>query len=70
MLDTFTQLGGDSLLTFKLLEECLEKLHAQPDVTQLLTGTVRDVAVSIRAARATPGPTYRDTDAYAGEISP
>ena len=50
MLDTFTQLGGHSLLAFQLLDECLAKLHAQPDATELLAGTVRDVATSIRAA--------------------
>jgi hypothetical protein len=54
VLDTFTQLGGHSLLTFKLLDECLEKLHARPDPTELLTGTVREVAASMRAARQLP----------------
>jgi amino acid adenylation domain-containing protein len=53
-LDTFAQLGGHSLLTFKLLDECLENLHARPGVTELLTGTVREVAASIRAARTLP----------------
>jgi amino acid adenylation domain-containing protein len=55
MLDTFTGLGGDSLLALRMVEECLDRLHAQPDVARLFTGTVRDVAMSIRAARATPG---------------
>lgn len=54
VLDKFAQLGGHSMLAFHLLDECMENLHAQPDVTELLTGTLRDVAVSIRAARATP----------------
>ncbi len=54
VLDNFGQLGGHSLLAFRLLDECMEKLHAQPDVTELLAGTVRDVAASIRGAR-TPG---------------
>jgi len=51
VLDTFGELGGHSLLAFKLLDECLATLHAQPGVTDLLVGTVRDVAASIRAAR-------------------
>lgn len=55
VLDTFTQLGGHSLLAFRLLDECKAKLHAQPAVTELLRGTVRDVAASIRAARTRPG---------------
>jgi acyl-coenzyme A synthetase/AMP-(fatty) acid ligase len=50
--DNFAQLGGRSLQAFRLLDECLENLHAKPDVTDLLTGTLRDVAVSIRATRA------------------
>lgn len=51
MLDTFTQLGGHSLLAFKLLDECEREFGAKPEVTELLTGTVRDVAASLRAAR-------------------
>jgi amino acid adenylation domain-containing protein len=54
VLDTFIQLGGHSLLSFELLDECLENLHARPDLTKLLTGTVREVAGSIRAARQWP----------------
>ncbi len=49
VLDNFMQLGGHSLLAFRLLDECTEKLHAKPQVSELLSGTVRDVAVSIRA---------------------
>jgi amino acid adenylation domain-containing protein len=52
MLDSFTSLGGHSLLAFRLLDECADQLGAQPDVSELLTGTVRDVARSIRAAQA------------------
>ncbi|WP_320069473.1 non-ribosomal peptide synthetase [Micromonospora sp. RTGN7] len=52
VLDTFGQLGGHSMLAFTLLGECQEKMHAQPDVAELLGGTVRDVAASIRARRA------------------
>jgi amino acid adenylation domain-containing protein len=53
VLNTFLQLGGNSLLSFRLLDTCQEELRAQPDVTELLTGTIRDVARSIRA-RTTP----------------
>lgn len=53
VLDTFTQLGGDSTVAFQLLDECLAKLGARPDVTELLGGTIRDVAASIRAYRFT-----------------
>ncbi|MEO3808380.1 non-ribosomal peptide synthetase [Sphaerisporangium sp. B11E5] len=52
VLDTFAALGGHSLLAFKLLDECLEKLHVRPDVTVLLGGSVRDVAASIQATLA------------------
>ena len=48
VLDTFVQLGGHSLLTFRLLDECRATLGAEPDVTQLLNGTLRDVAATIR----------------------
>jgi hypothetical protein len=48
MLDTFVQLGGHSLLAFKLVDECRTTLHAMPDVAQLPTSTLRDVAASIR----------------------
>jgi amino acid adenylation domain-containing protein len=57
VLDTFADLGGHSLLAFRLMDECVAKLHAKPEVAELLAGTVRDVAVSIRAARATPATT-------------
>ncbi|WP_433654873.1 non-ribosomal peptide synthetase [Nocardia sp. CA-128927] len=49
VLDTLTQLGGNSMLAFKLLEEFVTSLHAQPDIKVLLSGTVRGVADSIRA---------------------
>jgi amino acid adenylation domain-containing protein len=55
VLDNFAQLGGHSLLAFQLLDECKQRLDAGPDVAELLTGTLRDVAVSIRAVRATRG---------------
>ena len=48
VLDTFVQLGGHSLLTFRLRDECQASLRAAPDMTELLNGTVRDVAATIR----------------------
>ncbi|WP_431873297.1 non-ribosomal peptide synthetase [Amycolatopsis sacchari] len=50
VLDTFAQLGGHSLLAFQLLDACEEAFGAKPDVTELLTGTLRDVAASLREA--------------------
>ncbi|MFG2404359.1 amino acid adenylation domain-containing protein [Streptomyces brevispora] len=55
VLDTFVQLGGHSLLTFRLLDECKTTLRAEPDMTQLLHGTLRDVAAAIRGTRI-PSP--------------
>jgi hypothetical protein len=54
MLDTFVQLGGHSMLTFRLLDECKATLHAAPDVTELLHGTLRDVAATIRGGWRPP----------------
>jgi hypothetical protein len=48
VLDKFVQLGGHSMLAFQMLDECKAVLRATPDVTTLITGTVRDVATSIR----------------------
>jgi acyl-coenzyme A synthetase/AMP-(fatty) acid ligase len=48
VLDTFSQLGGHSMLAFRLLDECKANLHAAPDMTRLLSGSLRDVAASIR----------------------
>jgi amino acid adenylation domain-containing protein len=61
-LDTFAQLGGHSLLAFKVLDECVENLHARPDAAEVLGGTVRDVAASIRAARGSPDANPRGPD--------
>jgi amino acid adenylation domain-containing protein len=51
MLDSFVALGGHSLLAFQLLDECETVLGVKPDVIRLLTGTVGEVAESIRSAR-------------------
>ncbi|MEU8511574.1 amino acid adenylation domain-containing protein [Kitasatospora sp. NPDC048722] len=57
VLDTFLQVGGHSMLTFRLLDECKATLRAEPDMTQLLHGTLRDVAATIRT---TTIPSPRD----------
>ncbi|MGW4393647.1 non-ribosomal peptide synthetase [Amycolatopsis nivea] len=51
MSDTFAQLGGHSLLAFKVLEECEQAFGAKPGVVELLSGTVREVAASLRGPR-------------------
>jgi amino acid adenylation domain-containing protein len=53
MLDTFVALGGHSMLTFRLRDECEATLRAAPDMTKLLHGTLRDVAATIRRNRWT-----------------
>jgi amino acid adenylation domain-containing protein len=55
VLDSFIQLGGHSLLAFQLLDSCMEDLHVNPDVKKVLTGTLRDVAASIRVAEGGEG---------------
>jgi len=50
VLDTFAELGGHSILTLRLREECESTLQAAPDMTVLLDGTLRDVAATIRGA--------------------
>jgi amino acid adenylation domain-containing protein len=66
VLNTFAELGGNSLLSFKVLDECLTDLHLRPDAAEVLRGTVRDVAASIRAARQSPDEAGR-LPAPAGE---
>jgi hypothetical protein len=48
VLDTFVELGGHSILTFRLRDECQAILRTAPDLTKLLDGTLRDVAATIR----------------------
>jgi amino acid adenylation domain-containing protein len=50
--DNFTQLGGHSMLAAQLLEECAQGLHAKPDATVVVTGTIREVADSVRTRLA------------------
>jgi amino acid adenylation domain-containing protein len=61
VLDTFAQLGGDSVLAFKLLDECAGRLPARPDVTTVLTGTLREVAASVRVAGNGAGAPVEET---------
>lgn len=49
-LDNFTALGGHSVLAFQLLDACVERLPAKPDVVTVFTGTLREVAESVRLA--------------------
>jgi amino acid adenylation domain-containing protein len=56
MLDTFVELGGHSMLTFRLRNECEATLRASPDMTELLHGTLRDVAATIRGGGCPPEP--------------
>lgn len=68
MLDTFVQLGGHSMLTFRLLEECRTTLRAEPDVTELLHGTLREVAASIRGRTKVPVTAGRETEDGFGHL--
>ncbi|MFY1652843.1 non-ribosomal peptide synthetase [Solwaraspora sp. WMMB762] len=54
VLDTFGELGGHSMLVFRLLDECRAALHAVPDPTMVLTATLRDVASSIHPPTTVP----------------
>jgi amino acid adenylation domain-containing protein len=54
VLDTFVELGGHSILTFRLRDECQATLRAAPDLTKLLDGTLRDVAATIRGEGRPP----------------
>lgn len=55
MSDTFSRLGGDSVQAFRLLDLLDEQLSAAPDVATLLTGTVRDVAATLRSGPGRAG---------------
>ena len=52
VLDTFAGLGGHSLLAFTVIDACVAELRVKPEVLKLLTGSVREVAESIREGRA------------------
>jgi amino acid adenylation domain-containing protein len=59
MLDTFARLGGHSMLAFQMLDECQQQLRAKPAAATLFSGTVREVAASIRAAMSDGGTSVR-----------
>lgn len=48
--DTFSRLGGHSVLAFAVLDECERRFGAKPDLRDLLGGTIQDVARSLRPA--------------------
>ncbi|MEV1143557.1 condensation domain-containing protein [Micromonospora sp. NPDC049799] len=53
--DSFFDLGGHSLLVFKLIEECASELGLRPSVQDVFTGPkVRDLAATLGAAQAAP----------------
>lgn len=54
VLDTFGELGGHSLLAIELLDACERSLGARPALVAVFTGTIRDVAASIRDAVPAP----------------
>lgn len=66
VLDTFVALGGHSMLTFRLRDECEAALRAAPDLTELLHGTLRDVAATIRGGERPPGTKSSVTAGTAG----
>jgi acyl-coenzyme A synthetase/AMP-(fatty) acid ligase len=66
MLDTFVALGGHSMLTFRLRDECEVTLRAAPDLTELLHGTLRDVAATIRGGGRPPETKVSVTAGTAG----
>ncbi|WP_432056828.1 non-ribosomal peptide synthetase [Streptomyces sp. bgisy022] len=55
--DSFFDLGGHSLLVFKLIEECGGEFGVQPSVQDVFTSPrIRDLAVRLSAARAARAP--------------
>jgi non-ribosomal peptide synthetase component F/thioesterase domain-containing protein len=50
--ESFFNMGGHSLLVFKLIEECASELRLRPSVQQVFTGpTVRALAATLEAMR-------------------
>ncbi len=66
MLDTFAALGGHSMLTFRLRDECEATLRTAPDLTALLHGTLRHVAATIRDGGCPPETKVSVTAGTAG----
>jgi amino acid adenylation domain-containing protein len=56
VLDTFSAVGGHSILALRLRDECQKTLHSAPDLSTLLDGTLRDVAAMVRDGRCPPEP--------------
>ncbi|MGW0144959.1 non-ribosomal peptide synthetase [Streptomyces sp. NPDC003333] len=55
--DSFFDLGGHSLLVFKLIEECAAEFGVQPSVQDVFTNPrIRDLAATLSAAQAAPVP--------------
>ncbi|WP_369174181.1 condensation domain-containing protein [Streptomyces sp. R28] len=55
--DSFFDLGGHSLLVFKLIEECGGEFGLQPSVQDVFTNPkIRDLAATLSAAQAAPAP--------------
>ncbi|AWE52904.1 non-ribosomal peptide synthetase [Streptomyces nigra] len=55
--DSFFDLGGHSLLVFKLIEECGGEFGVQPSVQDVFTNPkIRDLAATLSAARSAPVP--------------
>ncbi|WP_326589935.1 non-ribosomal peptide synthetase [Streptomyces brevispora] len=53
--DSFFDLGGHSLLVFKLIEECESELGLRPSVQDVFTGPkVRELAATLGAVQAAP----------------
>ncbi|MDJ0344776.1 alpha/beta fold hydrolase [Streptomyces sp. H10-C2] len=53
--DSFFDLGGHSMLVFKLIEECASELGLRPSVQDVFTSPkVRDLAATLGAAQAIP----------------
>jgi hypothetical protein len=47
--DNFIELGGHSLLAFRLIEACTQALGAAPEVADLLTRSIQELAVLLQS---------------------
>lgn len=55
--DSFFDLGGHSMLVFKLIEECTSDLGLRPTVQDVFDApSVRELAATLEATRAAPAP--------------
>jgi len=53
--DNFVELGGHSMLAFSLIELCVAELGTEPDVTDLLTATIGELADRMRSGTDAAG---------------